>query len=71
MGLFEFVIGRWIFWWHHNTNPGNQVPPIFLQADQPIRLQYSHQIKLLNVSDYNFIFKKRLPIGLLVIYNRS
>jgi len=25
MGLFEFVIGEWICWWRHNTNPGHQV----------------------------------------------
>ena len=46
MVLFEFVVGEWIFRWRQNTNPGYQVKPIFLQADQPIRLQYSHQIKL-------------------------
>ena len=25
MGLFEFVVGKWICWWHHNTKPGYQV----------------------------------------------
>jgi len=25
MGLFEFVVGEWICWWRHNTNPGYQV----------------------------------------------
>ena len=28
-----------------NTNPGYQVLPILSQADQPVRLQYSHKIK--------------------------
>jgi len=22
MGLSEFIVGEWICWWHHNTNPG-------------------------------------------------
>jgi len=46
MELFEFVVSEWIYWWRHNTNPGYQVQPFFLQEDQPIWLQYSHQIKL-------------------------
>jgi len=25
MELFEFVVGKWICWWHHKTNPGYQV----------------------------------------------
>jgi len=25
MGLFEFVVGEWIWWQRHNTNPGCQV----------------------------------------------
>jgi len=33
--------GKWIHWWHHNT------VIMSLQADQAIRLQYSHQINLL------------------------
>ena len=46
IGLFEFVVADWICWWRHNTNPGCQVQPIFLQANQPIRMQYSDQIKI-------------------------
>jgi hypothetical protein len=49
MWLFEFVVGEWISWWRHNTNPGYQYSKNFLQADQPIRLQYSNQIKLLDM----------------------
>jgi hypothetical protein len=25
MWLFEFVVGEWIRWWSHNTNPGYQI----------------------------------------------
>jgi len=46
MLLFEFVAGEWICWWRHYSNLGYQVKPVFLQADQPIRLQYSPQINL-------------------------
>ena len=35
-------------WPRLNTNQGYQVEPMLLQAAQPIRLQYSHQIKLLS-----------------------
>ena len=48
MGLFESLCGEWIRWRRHNTNPGYQVEPMFLQADQPIRLQYSRQISLID-----------------------
>ena len=52
MGLFEFVVSGWICWRRHNTNPGYQVWPMLLQADQPIRMQYSYQIKLFLINVY-------------------
>jgi hypothetical protein len=48
MWLLEFVIGEWICWWRHFTNPVIKYNQNVLQAEQPIRLQYSNQIKLLN-----------------------
>ena len=36
MERFEFVVGEWICSRRHNTNPGNQILPMLLQADQPI-----------------------------------
>ena len=46
MGLFEFVVGECICWWHHNTNPGYQVQPFFSrrisQADCSIHIKLNY-----------------------------
>jgi hypothetical protein len=52
MWLFQFVVGGWICWRRHNINPGYQVWAMLLQAEQPIRMQYSHQIKLFLINVY-------------------
>jgi hypothetical protein len=47
MGLFEFVANEYAVDVGHNSNTNYQVYQKLLQMDQQIRLQYSHQINLL------------------------
>ena len=47
MQRYEFVGGEYICWWCHNTNQVIKYSTNFIQADRPIRLQYSNQIKLI------------------------
>jgi hypothetical protein len=48
MGLFEFVVGEWICWQCHNTNPGYQVQCITNVAPgrSANEIAASHQINI-------------------------
>jgi hypothetical protein len=49
MERYEFVVVEYICWWRHNTNQVIKYNKNVLQADRPIRLQYSNQIKLITL----------------------